>query len=133
MHLVSKILIGLVALEHLYILVLEAFFWTSPRALKVFGMTLEVAEASEALAINQGIYNGFLMAGLVWALMHANKVFARQIATFFLSCVVVAAIAGGIIAKPSIFLVQGAPAILALLSLWLMAAKPSASIHSNQQ
>jgi len=127
-HLVSKALIALVAIEHLYILVLEAFFWTSPRALKVFGMSLEVAEASEALAINQGIYNGFLMAGLVWALLHANIVFARQIATFFLSCVVIAAIAGGLIAKPSIFLVQGAPAILALLSLWLMTTKASKSL-----
>ncbi|MEM7348353.1 MAG: DUF1304 domain-containing protein [Chloroflexota bacterium] len=118
MNLINKILVTLVALEHLYILVLEMFLWTTPRALRVFDMTMEVAEITQPLAINQGLYNGFLAAGLVWALLHPNEGFGRQIAIFFLLCVVAAAILGGITAGPSIFVVQGTPAILALLSLW---------------
>lgn len=117
MKVISKILVALVAIEHVYILILEMFLWTTPRALRIFSMTMEVAEASKTLAANQGLYNGFLAAGLVWALLHPNGDFARQIAIFFLLCVVVAAIVGGITAHPSIFFVQGTPAILALLSI----------------
>lgn len=117
MRLISKILVAIVALEHIYILILEMFLWTSPRALRVFGMSMEVAEASKPLAANQGLYNGFLAAGLLWSLLHPNQHIAKQLQLFFLVCVIVAAIAGGIIAKPSILLVQGAPAALALLSV----------------
>lgn len=117
MRLISKILVAIVALEHIYILILEMFLWTSPRALRVFGMSMEVAEASKPLAANQGLYNGFLAAGLLWSLLHPNQDIAKQLQLFFLVCVIVAAIAGGIIAKPSILLVQGAPAALALLSV----------------
>lgn len=119
MHLISKILVATVALEHIYILVLEMFLWTSPRALRVFGMSMEVAEASKPLAANQGLYNGFLAAGLLWGLFHPNTHFGKQLQIFFLICVIVAAIAGGIIAKPSIVVVQGAPAALALLAVLL--------------
>lgn len=116
---VSQVLVGLVALEHVYILVLEMFLWTSPRALRVFDMTLEVAQTCKTLAANQGLYNGFLAAGLVWALLHSNATLGRQLAFFFLGCVLVAAIVGGVLVKLSILLVQGLPALVALLSLFL--------------
>lgn len=112
-------MVGIVTVEHVYILILEMFLWTTPRALRVFNMTLEVAEASQPLAINQGLYNGFLAVGLLWGIVHPNQRFGRQIQLFFLLCVIVAAIAGGIIAQPSILLVQGGPAIVALISLFL--------------
>ena len=114
---VSVFLVALVALEHLWILVLEMFLWTKPIGLKTFGMTLEVAEQSAVLAANQGLYNGFLAAGLIWSLMRKQDAYAIQV--FFLVCVVVAGIFGGITAKPSIFLVQALPAALALGAVWL--------------
>lgn len=125
MRIVSNILVAIVALEHLYILVLEMFLWTSPRALRVFSMSMEVAEASKPLAANQGIYNGFLAAGLLWSLLHPNAHIAKQIQLFFLICVIVAAIAGAILANPSILIVQGAPAVLALLAVLLTRPKAS--------
>ncbi len=119
MKMLSKILVGIVAVEHIYILVLEMFLWTTPRALRAFDMTLEVAEITQPLAANQGLYNGFLAAGLIWGLLHHNKAFGKQIQLFFVLCVIVAAIFGGITAQPSIFIIQGAPAILALISILL--------------
>ncbi len=113
-------LVLLVALEHLYILVLEMFWWTKPRTLKVFGITEQFAHSSKALAANQGLYNGFLAAGLVWGLLHSNPEFGIQIQTFFLVCVIVASVYGSITAKRSILYVQGAPAIVALVALWLL-------------
>lgn len=117
MVLISKILVGIVMVEHIYILILEMFLWTTPRALRVFGMTQEVAELSKALAMNQGLYNGFLAAGLLWGLFHPNSAVGVQIQIFFLLCVIVAAIFGAITAKPSIFVVQGLPAIIALITV----------------
>jgi len=119
METISKILVALVALEHVYILVLEMFLWTTPRGLKSFGITREFAESTKALAANQGLYNGFLAAGLFWSLLHPDPVFARQLALFFLACVFIAALYGGFTAKRSILLVQGLPAVLALLALVL--------------
>ncbi len=111
---ISKILVTLVALEHLYFLYLEMFLWTTPRAMKAFGTTKDFAQASKALAANQGLYNGFLAAGLIWGVLHPDPVFARQIQIFFLACVLIAAVYGGMTAKRSILLIQGLPALIAL-------------------
>ncbi len=120
MEYLSKSLVMLVAIEHIYILVLEMFLWTRPRTLKVFGITREVAETSKTLAANQGLYNGFLSAGLFWGLFHSNAAFGIQIQCFFLLCVLIAALYGGLTAKKSILIVQGMPALLALGSLLLL-------------
>ncbi len=116
---IAKILVALVAIEHLYILYLEMFMWTKPKGLKAFGMTPAVAEASKSLAANQGLYNGFLAAGLIWSLFHSHVEVAKELQIFFLLCVIVAAIFGGVTAKKSILLVQGLPALAALLFVWL--------------
>src|ERR1044072_2753474 len=85
MSIVAKILIALVALEHVYFLVLEMFLWTAPRTRAAFGMSAEQAEATKVLAGNQGLYNGFLAAGLLWSLV-APAGYATQLALFFLGC-----------------------------------------------
>lgn len=105
-------LAALVAIEHVYILVLEMFLWTRPAGLRAFGLTPEFAEQTAVLAANQGLYNGFLAAGLVWGLVRKDEGVAIRI--FFLSCVVVAGVFGAITAKPSILYVQAAPALVAL-------------------
>ena len=114
----SDILIGFVALQHLSFLVLEMFVWTKPLGLKMFRMTRETAEASAALAKNQGLYNGFLAAGLIWSLVCADPAQAFSLKIFFLVCVVVAGIFGGLTAHLSIIFVQALPALLALGLLW---------------
>lgn len=119
MMILSTILVALVALEHVYILALEMFMWTSPRAQKAFGTTREFAQETKSLAANQGLYNGFLAAGLVWGLLHPNDTFGFQLQLFFLICVGVAAVYGGMTAKKSILLVQGLPAFLAIIALLL--------------
>ncbi len=119
MNFLSNILVAVVALEHLYFLYLEMFAWTAPRTLKAFGNTKQSAEATKVLAANQGLYNGFLAAGLVWGLLHSNPAVGYQIKVFFLLCVLVAAVYGGMTAKRSILFVQGGPALLALITLFL--------------
>lgn len=114
---ISTILVALVAVEHLYILYLEMFLWTKPRGRKVFGTTPQQAETSKVLAANQGLYNGFLAVGLIWGLVHPNHGFGSQLVYFFLLCVIVAAIYGGLTAKKSILVVQGLPALVALISV----------------
>ncbi|KAI7282666.1 hypothetical protein KC345_g3366 [Hortaea werneckii] len=103
------------------------FLWTTPRAQKSFGTTRQFAQESKSLAANQGLYNGFLAAGLFWSLFHPNDTFAFQLQLFFLICVIAAAAYGGMTAKKSILLVQGLPALLAIaavilanLRLWQM-------------
>jgi putative membrane protein len=115
----SSILVGLVALEHLYILYLEMFAWTTPRVQRLFGTTPEIARDSKVLAANQGLYNGFLAAGLIWGLVHPSAATGTQICLFFLGCMIVAAIYGGLTAKRSILWVQGGPALIALIVLLL--------------
>ncbi|WP_337104308.1 DUF1304 domain-containing protein [Paenibacillus sp. YIM B09110] len=110
----SVILVALVALEHIYILILEMFMWTKPRAMRIFGTTKAFAEQTKSLAANQGLYNGFLAAGLAWGLLHPDDAFGRQIQLFFLACVLVAAVYGGLTAKRSIVVTQGLPALIAL-------------------
>ncbi|WP_042168444.1 DUF1304 domain-containing protein [Paenibacillus gorillae] len=120
MSLLPMILVAIVAIEHLYILYLEMFRWTAPRTLRTFGLTAEQAEMSKSLAANQGLYNGFLAAGLIWGLLYPNADIGRHIEIFFLGCVLVAALFGGLTAKKSILLVQGLPALIALACvLWL--------------
>ena len=113
MSIVAKILIALIALEHVYFLVLEMFLWTTPRTRAAFGMSAEQAEQTKVLAGNQGLYNGFLAAGLAWSLL-APAGYATQLALFFLACVLVAGIYGGFTANKRIWYVQAAPAALAL-------------------
>jgi putative membrane protein len=119
MEIVSKILIGIVALEHLYIMWLEMFAWTTKgkKTFKTKEFPEELFEKTKALAANQGLYNGFLAAGLLWALIINDPLQAKNIATFFLSCVLVAGIYGGLTAKKSILFIQGLPALLALISV----------------
>ncbi len=112
-------LVVLVALLHVWFLVLEMFLWTKPLGLQTFRNTLEHARESATLAANQGLYNGFLAAGLVWGLGTARPAEALAIKTFFLGCVLTAAIFGAATVSRRIFFVQGVPAILALLLLWL--------------
>jgi putative membrane protein len=117
MVIASRVLVALVAVEHLYFLVLEMFLWTRPAGLKAFGQTREQAEASRVLAANQGLYNGFLAAGLIWSLLAAPAL-AHPLRIFFLACVIVAGIYGGLTASRKILLVQALPAALALAALW---------------
>ncbi len=111
MKLLANILTFLVAISHVGILILEMFFWNHPVGQKIFSMTPEVAESSSVLAMNQGLYNGFLAVGLFWGLS-MNRV---DIKVFFLCCVIVAGIFGGITAKTSILFTQGLPALIALI------------------
>ena len=111
MTLLANTLTFLVAISHVGILILEMFFWNHPIGQRIFSMTPEVAESSSVLAMNQGLYNGFLAVGLFWGLS-MNRV---DIKVFFLCCVVVAGIFGGITAKTSILFTQGLPALIALI------------------
>ena len=110
MLLLAQILVALVALLHVYILVLEMFLWTKPQGLRTFRNTPEKAETTRLLAANQGLYNGFLAAGLFWGLFTAQW----NVVVFFLSCVIVAALYGAYSVNKRIFCVQGVPAIAAL-------------------
>jgi putative membrane protein len=115
---IAIILIALVALLHIYFLVLEMFLWTKPMGLRVFNNTPEFAQASKVLAANQGLYNGFLAAGLVWGLLLGTAA-GRPVLVFFLGCVVVAGVYGAISVSRKIFFVQAVPALLALGALLL--------------
>jgi len=111
MRTIAQILVAIVALLHAYFLVLEMFLWTKPAGRRAFGTTQEQAEQSRVLAMNQGLYNGFLAAGLIWGLLAGR----RDVKVFFLSCVVVAGIFGGITAKTSILVTQALPGLIALV------------------
>ena len=112
----ANILIGLVALLHAYFLVLEMFLWTKPAGRKAFGTTAEFAEASKTLAANQGLYNGFLVAGLVWGLSQGAAGFPVKL--FFLACVIVAGVYGAATVSRKILFVQAMPAVLAVVALY---------------
>ncbi|MFD1937281.1 MULTISPECIES: DUF1304 domain-containing protein [Nonomuraea] len=116
MSVVADILVAAVALLHVYILVLEMFLWTTPRAMKAFGMTREFAEQTKALAGNQGLYNGFLAAGLIWSLVAADPV-GFQAKVFFLVCVAVAGLYGAATASRKILFVQTVPAVVTLAAV----------------
>ena len=116
MSIIAKVLVALVAIEHVYILVLEMFLWTTPRGRKAFGTTPEFAESTKVLAANQGLYNGCLAAGLFWSLI-APSAYARDLAIFFLVSVVIAGTYGGFTASRRIWVVQALPALIALLAV----------------
>ena len=112
----ALVLVAVMALLHVYILVLEMFLWTTKRGRKAFGTTAEFAEASKVLAANQGLYNGFLAAGLVWALITGGWE-GYKIAMFFLGCILVAGIYGGATANRRILFIQALPALVTMLVL----------------
>jgi putative membrane protein len=116
MHSVALVLAGLVALLHVYILVLEMFLWTTPRGRAAFGLTPEFAQETKALAGNQGLYNGFLAAGLIWGLVAPTHL-QKPVLVFFLACVVVAGLYGAATANKRILLVQALPGAIALLGV----------------
>ncbi|MBW8283058.1 MAG: DUF1304 domain-containing protein [Rhizobium sp.] len=119
MKTLADLLVALVALQHVYILVLEMFLWTRPAGLKAFGMKPAQAEATKVLAANQGLYNGFLALGLFWSLVHPSADFAFQLKLFFLGCVFVAGLYGGVTASKRILYIQALPAVLALILVLL--------------
>jgi putative membrane protein len=119
MIVIANLLVALVAALHGYFLILEMFLWTKPLGLKTFHQTLEKATDSAVLAANQGLYNGFLAAGLIWGLVQGTPAFAFQIKVFFLLCVVVAGVYGAITVSRRILFVQALPAAIALILLAL--------------
>jgi putative membrane protein len=116
---IANILVALVAALHAYFLILEMFLWDKPLGLKTFRNTPEKAEITKVLAANQGLYNGFLTAGLIWGLVHGNPAFAFQIKVFFLLCVIVAGAYGAATVSTRILIVQALPAAIALIVLFL--------------
>jgi putative membrane protein len=115
MMIVANILVVLVAVLHLGFLALEMFFWNHPFGRKRFGMTPEYSKASASLAANQGLYNGFLAAGLVWGLVTGDA----SIKIFFLVCVVIAGVYGGLTTRRTILYIQALPGLLALIAVYL--------------
>jgi putative membrane protein len=116
---IANLLVALVAVLHVYFLVLEMFLWTRPVGLKTFRNSPEKAAETAVLAANQGLYNGFLAAGLAWGLLHGAPALGFQIKVFFLLCVIVAGVYGAASVSRRILYVQAAPAALALILLWL--------------
>jgi putative membrane protein len=112
----ATVVIALVALLHVYFLVLEMFLWDKPAGLRAFGQTPESAAASKVLAANQGLYNGFLAAGLFWGLSLGDSGFSIKV--FFLLCVLIAGLYGAATASRKILFVQALPAAIALVLLW---------------
>lgn len=113
MRMISLLLVVLVALIHTAFLVLEMFYWNHPVGREIFNMTPEVSASSAILAANQGLYNGFLVAGLIWGLVSGR----RDVKVFFLVCVIVAGVYGGLTAKTTILYSQALPGALALLAV----------------
>ena len=112
MAMLAMIFVGLLGLLHVYILVMEMWLWETPRVRKVFGTSAEFAASTKSMAANQGLYNGFLAAGLFWGLWQGEA--GRDVVAFFLICIVVAGVYDAITVSRRIFFVQALPAILAL-------------------
>ncbi len=117
MSTIANIVIAVVALLHLYFLILEMFLWDKPAGLRAFGMTKAAATASKVLAANQGLYNGFLAAGLVWGLLRGAE--GWEIKLFFLACVLIAGLFGAATANRKILFIQALPAAIGLALLFL--------------
>lgn len=113
MAMVANFLVGLVAVLHVYFLVLEIFLWDKPFGRKTFGLTQEFASATKSLAMNQGLYNGFLAAGLVWGLLLGPS--GTPVKLFFLACVIIAGVFGALTANRKILWVQGLPGAVAFV------------------
>ena len=129
MSIVANVLVGLVAVLHLWFLVLEMFLWTKPGGRQVFGTDKEFAEASKALAANQGLYNGFLVAGLVWGLVAERD----DVKLFFLGCVVVAGVFGAITVSRRILYVQAVPALVAVGAVYIARSRVLARLKEEVQ
>jgi putative membrane protein len=114
---IGSILTGVIALIHIYILVLEMFLWDKPQGMKAFGTTPAFAAESKTLAANQGLYNGFLAAGLIWGIWLGEA--GDPIKMFFLLCVAVAGVFGAVTVGRKILFVQTIPAVVALVAVWL--------------
>ncbi|WP_026227603.1 DUF1304 domain-containing protein [Hoeflea sp. 108] len=112
----GNVLVGLVALIHLYIVYLEMVLWDTPRGHKAFGLKPDFARASKSLAANQGLYNGFLAAGLIWGLWLGDN--GYQVRIFFLLCVAIAGLFGAATVGRKTLIVQTVPAVLALAAVW---------------
>ncbi|HEY7564794.1 MAG TPA: DUF1304 domain-containing protein [Acidimicrobiia bacterium] len=115
MNAVAIVLIAIVAALHVGFLVLEMFLWTKPVGRRIFRLSAAEAQASEVLAANQGLYNGFLATGLIWSLVIDD----RPVATFFLACIAVAGIYGALTVNRRVFFVQALPALVALVVMWI--------------
>lgn len=114
---IGSILTGVIALIHIYILILEMFLWDKPQGMKAFGTTPAFAAESKTLAANQGLYNGFLAAGLIWGIWLGEA--GDPIKIFFLLCVAVAGVFGAVTVGRKILFVQTIPAVIALIGVWL--------------
>lgn len=114
---IGNVLVGLVAAIHVYILILEMFLWDTPKGRHAFGLTPEFAASTKTLAANQGLYNGFLAAGLIWGLFQGPS--GRPVQLFFLVCVLVAGLYGAATASRKILLIQALPAALAIAAVLL--------------
>jgi putative membrane protein len=115
----AAVMVAIVAALHAYFLVLEMFLWRTPFGRRTFDMTQEVADSSAVLAANQGLYNGFLAAGLLWGLTAYGVVSGRALLTFFLGCVIVAGLYGAATVNRRIAFIQSLPAAIALALVWL--------------
>ena len=123
MSAIANVVVGLVALVHVYILVLEMFLWDKPAGLRAFGQTKEAAAASKVLAANQGLYNGFLAAGLIWGLSLGAD--GTSVKVFFLTCVLIAGVYGAVTANRRILFVQAIPAAIGLAIVLLSTSASS--------
>ena len=117
-NMLANIVVGLIGLLHVYILVLEMFLWDKPKGLKAFGNTQAAATATKVLAANQGLYNGFLAAGLFWGLLTGGSE-GFNIKLFFLVCIAIAGVYGGMTASKKIIYIQTVPAIISIVLLFL--------------
>ncbi len=117
MQTASLILTGLICLIHFYFMYLEMALWEKKRIREIFGLSAEFAKQTRTLAMNQGLYNGFLAAGLLWSLVASDSSFKLQLQIFFLGCVLVAGVVGALTVTKRIFIIQGLPAAIALLML----------------
>ena len=126
MRVLLAVLTAVIALLHLWFLTLEMFLWQRPLGLATFHQTAEQAAASASLAANQGLYNGFLAAGLLWSFFIADLRWSLRVRAFFLTCVLVAGVFGGLTAIRSILFIQALPALIALLILLVVARSPAA-------
>lgn len=126
MRTIANLFTFIIGIQHFLFLLLEMFFWNSPVGHNVFKLTAETAASSASLAANQGLYNGFLSAGLIWALMNKNKDFSHSLRVFFLGCVIVAGLYGGYSVGPKIYAIQALPAFVTLV-LTLYISKRSIS------
>jgi len=114
---IGSILTGVIAVIHIYILILEMFLWDKPQGIKAFGTTPAFAAESKTLAANQGLYNGFLAAGLIWGIWLGEA--GDPIKIFFLLCVAVAGVFGAVTVGRKILFIQTIPAVVALVAVWL--------------